>query len=206
MDFDVKTLEGGTDGTISVSDAIFGLEPRQDLVQRVVRWQLSKRQSGTHKAKTRSEVTTSGKKMYKQKGTGRARHSDKGAPQFRGGGKAFGPVPRSHAHDLPKKVRVLGLKHALSAKARDGKIVVISAASAEEAKTKILREKLAGIGLVNALVVEGPERDVAFMKAARNIPHLDVIAVAGINVYDILRRDTLVLTKAAVESLEERFK
>ncbi|MGX1098222.1 50S ribosomal protein L4 [Amorphus sp. MBR-141] len=206
MDFDVKTLEGGTDGTISVSDAIFGLEPRQDLVQRVVRWQLAKRQSGTHKAKNRSEITTSGKKMYKQKGTGRARHSDKGAPQFRGGGKAFGPVPRSHAHDLPKKVRVLGLKHALSAKARDGKIVVISSATADEAKTKILREKLAGIGLVNALVVDGPERNEAFTKAAKNIPHLDLIAVAGINVYDILRRDTLVLTKAAVESLEERFK
>ncbi len=206
MDFDVKTLEGGTDGTISVSDAIFGLEPRQDLVQRVVRWQLAKRQSGTHKAKNRSEVTTSGKKMYKQKGTGRARHSDNGAPQFRGGGKAFGPVPRSHAHDLPKKVRVLGLKHALSAKARDGKIIVISSATADEAKTKLLREKLAGIGLVNALVVDGPERNDAFVKAARNIPHLDLIAVAGINVYDILRRDTLVLTKAAVESLEERFK
>lgn len=206
MDFDVKTLEGGTDGTISVSDAIFGLEPRQDLVQRVIRWQLAKRQAGTHKTKTRGEINATGKKMYKQKGTGRARHADRAAPQFRGGGKAFGPVVRSHAIDLPKKVRALGLKHALSAKARDGKIVVISEAAAAEAKTKVLREKLAGLGLTNALVVDGAERNDAFVKAAQNIPHLDLIQVAGLNVYDILRRDTLVLTKAAVESLEERFK
>lgn len=144
--------------------------------------------------------------MYKQKGTGRARHADRAAPQFRGGGKAFGPVVRSHAHDLPKKVRALGLKHALSAKARDGKIVVIAQAATDEAKTKVLREKLAGLGLTNALVVDGAERNDAFVKAAQNIPHLDLIQVAGLNVYDILRRDTLVLTKAAVESLEERFK
>lgn len=206
MDFDVKTLDGGTDGTIAVSDEIFGLEPRRDLVQRVVRWQLSKRQAGTHKAKTRAEVSATGKKMYKQKGTGRARHSDRKAPQFRGGGKAFGPVVRSHAHDLPKKVRALGLKHALSAKARDGKIIVLAAAATDTAKTKALTEKLAGLGLANALIVDGAERDEAFAKAARNIPHLDLLPVAGINVYDILRRDTLVLTKAAVESLEERFK
>ncbi|WP_018699164.1 50S ribosomal protein L4 [Amorphus coralli] len=206
MDFDVKTLEGGSDGTISVSDAIFGLEPRQDLVQRVVRWQLAKRQAGTHKTKTRGEINATGKKMYKQKGTGRARHADRAAPQFRGGGKAFGPVVRSHAHDLPKKVRALGLKHALSAKARDGKIVVIAQAAADEAKTKAVREKLAGLGLTNALVVDGAERNDAFVKAAQNIPYLDLIQVAGLNVYDILRRDTLVLTKAAVESLEERFK
>jgi len=206
MDFDVKTLEGGSDGTISVSDAIFGLEPRQDLVQRVVRWQLAKRQAGTHKTKTRGEINATGKKMYKQKGTGRARHADRAAPQFRGGGKAFGPVVRSHAHDLPKKVRALGLKHALSAKARDGKIVVIAQAATDEAKTKALREKLAGLGLTNALVVDGAERNDAFVKAAQNIPYLDLIQVAGLNVYDILRRDTLVLTKAAVESLEERFK
>ncbi|MEW5424458.1 50S ribosomal protein L4 [Amorphus sp. 3PC139-8] len=206
MDFDVKTLDGGTDGTITVSDAIFGLEPRQDLVQRVVRWQLSKRQAGTHKTKTRGEINATGKKMYKQKGTGRARHSDRAAPQFRGGGKAFGPVVRSHAHDLPKKVRALGLKHALSTKARDGKLIVLAAAATDEAKTKALSVKLAGLGLSNALIVDGTELNVGFAKASRNIPNLDLLSVAGINVYDILRRDTLVLTKAAVESLEERFK
>ncbi|MDQ0317179.1 50S ribosomal protein L4 [Amorphus orientalis] len=206
MDFDVKTLDGGSDGKITVSDEIFGLEPRQDLVQRVIRWQLSKRQAGTHKTKTRGEINATGKKMYKQKGTGRARHSDRKAPQFRGGGKAFGPVVRSHAHDLPKKVRALGLKHALSAKARDGKVIVLASAETDATKTKALREKLAGLGLANALIVDGAEQNDAFVKAARNIPHLDLLPVAGINVYDILRRDTLVLTKAAVESLEERFK
>ena len=206
MDFDVKTLEGGTDGTISVSDAIFGLEPRQDLVQRVVRWQLSKRQSGTHKAKTRSEVTTSGKKMYKQKGTGRARHSDKGAPQFRGGGKAHGPVVRSHEHDLPKKVRALGLKHALSAKAKSSSLIIIDDLAVSDPKTKALIANFAALGLTNALMIGGTELDVNFKRAATNIPNIDVLPIQGINVYDILRRGTLVLSKAAVEALEERFK
>jgi large subunit ribosomal protein L4 len=206
MELEVKTLDGASAGSITVSDEIFGLEPRADILQRVVRWQLSKRQAGTHKTKIRSEVNRTGRKMYKQKGTGRARHGDQGAPQFRGGGKAFGPVVRSHAHDLPKKVRALGLKHALSAKAKAATLIVVDDATATEPKTKALRERLAGLGLGRALFVAGAEVDANFGLAARNIPNVDVLPVQGINVYDILRRDTLVLTRAAVESLEERFK
>jgi large subunit ribosomal protein L4 len=206
MELEVKTLDGASAGSITVSDEIFGLEVRPDLLHRVVRWQLAKRQAGTHKAKTRSEVSRTGKKMYKQKGTGRARHGDQSAPQFRGGGKAFGPVPRSHAHDLPKKVRALGLRHALSAKAKAASLVVVDAATAAEAKTKALKERLAKAGLNDVLVVAGSEVDVNFARAAQNLPHIDVLPVQGINVYDILRRDTLVLTREAVESLEERFK
>lgn len=206
MELEVKTLDGGSAGTVALADEIFGLEPRADILQRVVRWQLAKRQAGTHHAMTRNEINRTGKKMYRQKGTGGARHGDKKAPQFRGGGKAFGPVVRSHEHDLPKKVRALGLKLALSAKAKGASIVVLDQASTDVAKTKALKEKLAALGLTNALIIDGAEPQEAFRLAARAIVDVDVLPVQGINVYDILRRDTLVLTKAAVSALEERFK
>jgi large subunit ribosomal protein L4 len=172
----------------------------------MVRYQLSKRQAGTHKTKTRGEIALTTAKMYKQKGTGRARHGAKSAPQFRGGGKAFGPVVRSHAHDLPKKVRALALKMALSDKAKTEKLIVLAEASAAEPKTKALAERLTKLGLANALIIGGAQIEDNFRLAARNIPAIDVLPVQGINVYDILRRDTLVLTKAAVEALTERFK
>jgi large subunit ribosomal protein L4 len=206
MELEVKTLDGAVAGTVALSDEIFGLDPRADILQRVVRWQLAKRQAGTHKTLTRTEVTKTGKKMYRQKGTGGARHGNKAAPQFRGGGKAFGPVVRSHEHDLPKKVRALGLKLALSAKAKGANIVVLEEAVAAEAKTKVLKTKLAALGLTNALIIDGATPQDQFRLAARAIPQIDVLPVQGINVYDILRRDTLVLTKAAVSALEERFK
>lgn len=206
MELEVKTLDGAVAGTVALSDEIFGLDPRADILQRVVRWQLAKRQAGTHKTLTRTEITKTGKKMYRQKGTGGARHGNKAAPQFRGGGKAFGPVVRSHAHDLPKKVRALGLKLALSAKAKGANIFVLDEAVAAEAKTKALKTKLAALGLTNALIIDGANPQDQFRLAARAIPQIDVLPVQGINVYDILRRDTLVLTKAAVSALEERFK
>ena len=201
----VRTLDAGNAGEVELNDAIFGLEPRQDLIHRMVRYQMLKRMAGTHHAQDRSEVTTTGKKMYRQKGTGGARHGDKGAPQFRGGGKAFGPKPRSHAIDLPKKVRALALRHALSAKAKAGEIVVIDKA-ASDGKTKGLKERFGKLELTNALIIDGAEMEPAFARAARNIPNIDVLPVQGINVYDILRRRRLVLTKSAVEALEARFK
>ena len=206
MELQVKTLQGGAAGSITVSDEIFGLEPRTDLIHRVVRWQLAKRQAGTHKTLKRSEISGSTKKFVRQKGTGGARHGNKKAPQFRGGGKAFGPVVRDHGHDLPKKVRALGLKHALSAKAKADSIVVVEDAKAAEAKTKALKEQLNKLGLTSALVIDGADVDNNFALASRNIPHVDVLPIQGINVYDILRANTLVLTKAAVSALEERFK
>ena len=206
MELQVKTLEGGAAGSITVSDEIFGLEPRTDLIHRVVRWQLAKRQAGTHKALGRSEVSGTTKKFVRQKGSGGARHGNKKAPQFRGGGKAFGPIVRDHSHDLPKKVRALGLKHALSAKAKTDSIVIVEDAKAAEAKTKALKAQLSKLGLTSALIIDGAEVDANFALASRNIPHLDVLPVQGINVYDILRANTLVLTKAAVSALEERFK
>lgn len=206
MDLDVKTLEGETAGSVSVSNDIFGLEPRQDLLHRVVRWQLAKRQAGTHKSKGRSEIARTTAKMYRQKGTGGARHGSKRVGVFRGGGKAHGPVVRSHAIDLPKKVRALGLKHALSTKAREDRIVVLDAAACAEPKTGVLRKRFQDLGLSNALVVDGSSVDENFGLAARNIPNVDVLPVQGINVYDILRRDTLVLTRAAVDALQERLK
>ncbi|MDD7910617.1 MULTISPECIES: 50S ribosomal protein L4 [Pseudovibrio] len=205
MELEVKTLGGGAAGSITVSEEIFGLEPRTDLIQRVVRWQLAKRQAGTHKTLGRSEVNGTTKKFVRQKGSGGARHGNRKVPQFKGGGRAFGPVVRSHAHDLPKKVRALGLKHALSAKAAAGNLIVLEEAKAGEAKTKALKAQLAGLGLSNVLFVDGAEVDANFGLASRNIPNVDVLPVQGINVYDILRRDTLVLTKAAVAALEERF-
>jgi len=206
MDIKVTSLDGKSAESMALPDEIFGLEPRADILQRMVRYQLAKRQAGTHKSKTRGEIRMTSAKAYKQKGTGRARHGNKAAPQFRGGGKAFGPVVRSHAHDLPKKMRVLALKHALSDKARDEKLIVLSEASVSEPKTKALAASLAGLGLSNALIVDGAAVEDNFRLAARNIPEIDVLPVQGINVYDILRRDTLVLTRAAVVALTERFK
>jgi large subunit ribosomal protein L4 len=206
MEFNVKTLEGKDAGKVSLSDAIFGLEPREDILARVIRWQLAKKQQGTHKAKGRAEVWRTGAKMYKQKGTGRARHHSARAPQFRGGGKAHGPVVRSHAHDLPKKVRALGLRHALSAKFRSEDVIVLDDFISTEAKTKVLASTFDAMGLTNALFIGGAELDSNFKLAAQNIPNIDVLPIQGINVYDILRRGKLVLSKAAVEALEERFK
>ncbi len=206
MDLKVKTLDGKSAGSISISDEVFGLEPRADILQRVVRWQLAKRQAGTHKTKGRSEISRTGAKFGRQKGGGGARHGSRRAPIFVGGGRAHGPQPRSHAHGLPKKMRALGMKLALSAKAQDEKLIVVDDAKAGDAKTKALREKLGKLGLSNALVIGGAELDQNFQLAVRNIPGVDVLPVHGANVYDILRRDTLVLTKAAVAVLEERFK
>ncbi|MBB3138874.1 large subunit ribosomal protein L4 [Rhizobium pisi] len=206
MELNVKTLEGKDAGKVSLSDAIFGLEPREDILARVIRWQLAKKQQGTHKAKGRAEVSRTGAKMYKQKGTGRARHHSARAPQFRGGGKAHGPVVRSHEHDLPKKVRALGLRHALSAKIKADDVIVIDNLVAAEAKTKALASVFETLGLTNALFIGGAELDGNFKLAAQNIPNIDVLPIQGINVYDIVRRGKLVLSKAAVEALEERFK
>jgi large subunit ribosomal protein L4 len=206
MDIAIKTLDGSEAGKLTLSDEIFGLEPRTDILYRVVRWQLAKRQAGTHKTKGRAEIARTGKKLFKQKGTGRARHGSARAPQFRGGGRAFGPVVRSHEHDLPKKVRALGLKLALSAKAKAEQIVVVDQISLDEGKTKALKERFAKLGWVSTLVIDGDAVNENFGRAARNIPNVDVLPIQGINVYDILRRDTLVLTRAAVDALEARFK
>ena len=206
MELKITTLEGKEAGSVQLPDAVFGLEPRVDIVQRCVNWQLAKRQRGTHKTKMRGEINRTTKKMHAQKGTGGARHGAQSAPQFRGGGRAFGPVVRSHAHDLPKKVRALALRHALSSKARDGGIIVLDKASVNEPKTKALALQFGKLGVENALIIDGAEIDANFGIAARNIPNIDVLPVAGINVYDILRRHTLVLTKSALEALEARFK
>jgi large subunit ribosomal protein L4 len=206
MDMKITTLEGKEAGSVSLSDDIFGLEPRADIIQRCVNWQLARRQRGTHKTKDRSEIWRTGKKMYAQKGTGGARHGSARVPQFRGGGRAFGPVVRSHAIDLPKKVRALALKHALSSKAKDGGIIVIDKASIKEGKTKSLLAQFGKLSLANALIIDGAELEMNFASAARNIPNIDVLPIQGINVYDIMRRKTLVLTKAALDALEARFK
>ena len=206
MKIDITSLDGGSSGSIELNDDIFGLEPRQDLIARMIRWQLAKRRAGTHAVKNRADIWRTGKKMYKQKGTGGARHGSARVPQFRGGGRAFGPVVRSHEHDLPKKVRALALRHALSAKAKDGGIIVWSGAELAEPKTKALRDKFDKLGLASALIIDGAEPQANFQLAARNIPSIDVLPVQGINVYDILRREKLVLTKAAVDALEARFK
>jgi large subunit ribosomal protein L4 len=206
MRAEVKTLDAGSAGEIELNDAIFGLEPRTDLIHRMVRYQTLKRMAGTHHAQDRSEVTTTGKKMYRQKGTGGARHGDKAVPQFRGGGKAHGPKPRSHAIDLPKKVRALALRHALSAKVKAGEVLVLDKASSADGKTKGMQQAFQKLDLTNALIIDGAEIEAGFARAARNIPNIDVLPVQGINVYDILRRKRLVLTKAAIEALEARFK
>jgi large subunit ribosomal protein L4 len=206
MELKIMTLDGTAAGTVDLPEAIFGLEPRPDILHRCVRWQLAKRQRGTHDVKNRSEINRTGKKMYRQKGTGSARHGPAKVNLFRGGGRSFGPTPRSHAIDLPKKVRALALKHALSAKAKDGGIIVLDKASAKDGKTKVLREYFTRLGLSNALIIDGAELDANFALAARNIRNIDVLPVQGINVYDILRRRVLVLTKTALEALEARLK
>jgi len=203
---DITSVDGEAAGSIDLDDAIFGLEPRVDLIARMIRYQLAKRRAGTHQSLGRADIHRTGKKMYKQKGTGSARHGSARAPQFRGGGKAFGPVARSHAHDLPKKVRALALKHALSAKAKDGGIIIWNNASLAEAKTKALKSNFEKIGLTNALIIDGAAPEANFALAARNIPQIDVLPVQGINVYDIVRREKLVLTTAALNALEARFK
>ena len=206
MKIDLKTLEGASAGSVELSDDIFGLEPRADIIHRMVLWQLAKRQAGTHKTKTRAEIARTGKKLYRQKGTGGARHGSARAPIFRGGGRAMGPVVRSHAHDLPKKVRALALKHALSAKVKAGGLIVVDDVKLAEPKTKVLAERFGKLGVANALIIGGAQVEKNFARAARNIPNVDVLPVQGINVYDILRRDTLILSKAAVDALEARFK
>jgi large subunit ribosomal protein L4 len=206
MELKVTSLDGKEAGSVKLSDEIFGLEPRADILQRCVRWQLAKRRAGTHKVKNRAEIHRTGKKMYAQKGTGQARHGSGRVNLFRGGGRSFGPTPRSHEHDLPKKVRALALKHALSSKAKDGGLIVIDAATMKEPKTKVLAGHFQKLGFNNALIIDGAQVDAGFFNAARNIPNIDVLPVQGINVYDILRRGKLVLTKAAVDALEARFK
>jgi large subunit ribosomal protein L4 len=206
MEFKVTTLAGDEAGSVTVPDAIFGLEPRSDILHRCINWQLAKRQAGTHAVKTRAEINRTGKKIYRQKGTGGARHGSARVNIFRGGGRAFGPVVRSHAIGLPKKVRALALKHALSAKAKDGDILVIDKATVDDAKTKSLKAHFGKLGLTNALVIDGAEIEGNFRVAARNLPNVDVLPVQGINVYDILRRTKLVLTRAALDALEARFK
>jgi len=206
MKFDMTSIDGSAAGSLELDDAIFGLEPRQDLIARMVRWQLAKRQAGDHKTLGRADIHRTGKKMYKQKGTGGARHGSARVPQFRGGGRAMGPVLRSHAHDLPKKVRALALRHALSAKHRAGGLVVWESAQLEQAKTKALRENFAKAALDSVLIIDGATLDAGFAAAARNLPKVDVLPAQGINVYDIMRREKLVLTRAAIEALEARFK
>ena len=196
----------GPGGDIELSDAVFGIdEIRTDILQRCVVWQLAKRRAGTHKIKTRNEVARTGKKMYKQKGTGGARHGSRKAAQFVGGAKVFGPVNRSHEFDLPKKVRSLALRHALSSKAKTGSIVVLDQAAMETPKTAALKASFDRIGLSKALIIAGPEVDANFKLAARNLVHINVLPNAGLNVYDVLRADTLVLTRSAVEAIEARF-
>jgi large subunit ribosomal protein L4 len=206
MELKITTLDGKETGSVTLSDAIFGLEPRADLIHRCVVWQLAKRRAGTHAVKNRADIWRTGKKMYAQKGTGGARHGSARVPQFRGGGRAFGPVVRSHEIGLPKKVRALALKHALSAKAKDGGIIVLDKASVKDGKTKQLAKHFEKLGLQGALIVDGAEIEANFRTAARNIPNIDVLPIQGINVYDIMRRGRLVLTKAAIDALEARFK
>jgi large subunit ribosomal protein L4 len=205
MKTSVTTLDAKKAGEVDLSEAIFGLEPRQDLLQRMVRYQLLKRMAGTHHVKNRSEINVTGKKMYRQKGTGGARHGNKAPTQFRGGGKAFGPRPRDRGIDLPKKVRALALRHALSSKAKAGDIIVLDKASSGDGKTKVLKGQFAKLDLSNALIIDGAELDNGFANAARNLPNIDVLPIQGINVYDILRRKKLVLTKAAIDALQDRF-
>jgi large subunit ribosomal protein L4 len=205
MDIQIISLDGKQAGTATLNEEIFGLEPRADILHRMVRYQQLKAMAGTHKVKHRSEIALTKKKSIKQKGSGGARHGARSAPQFRGGGRAFGPEPRSHAIDLPKKVRALALKHALSAKAKAGEIAIVDSVAQTEAKTAALRGQFGKLEWLNALIIDGATVDANFALAARNIPNIDVLPVQGINVADILRRRKLVLTKAALDALEARF-
>jgi large subunit ribosomal protein L4 len=206
MKADVHTIDAKKAGSVELADHIFGLEPRVDIIHRVIQWQLNKRQQGTHQAKSRGEINRTTKKFGNQKGGGGARHGSRKAGIFVGGGKAFGPRFRSHETSLNKKVRALGLRHALSTKAKASEIIIIDKAEVKEAKTKFIQAAFAKLGWANALIIDGATLNEGFANAARNIPNIDVLPVQGINVYDILRRKNLVLTKAAVEALEARFK
>jgi large subunit ribosomal protein L4 len=206
MKADVQTIDAKKAGSVELADHIFGLEPRVDIIHRVIQWQLNKRQQGTHQAKSRGEINRTTKKFGNQKGGGGARHGSRKAGIFVGGGKAFGPRFRSHETSLNKKVRALGLRHALSTKAKASEIIIIDKAEVKEAKTKFIQAAFAKLGWVNALIIDGATLNEGFANAARNIPNIDVLPIQGINVYDILRRKNLVLTKAAVEALEARFK
>jgi large subunit ribosomal protein L4 len=206
MKLTVRNLDNEEIGDIELADEVFGLPIRRDILARVVNWQLAKRRSGAHKTKGIGEIRGTTKKPYKQKGTGRARQGSLRSPQFRGGARIFGPVVRSHAFDLQKKVRRLGLKTALSAKQVEGKLVVIEAAHIGEAKTKALRARLAVLGWDSVLIIDGSVVEENFARATRNLPRVDVMPQQGANVYDILRRDTLVLTREAVRQLEARLK
>jgi len=206
MKLDVIKLDGKAGGSVELPDDIFGIaDIRADILARCVNWQLAKRRGGNHKVQTRNENSRTGKKMYKQKGSGGARHGSRRAPQFVGGSRAFGPIVRDHGFDLPKKVRALALRHALSSKAKDGSLVILDSATVKEPKTAALRAQIGKLGWVNALIIAGPEVDKNFGLAARNIPGVDVLPNAGLNVYDILRRGTLVLTKDAVDAIAQRF-
>ena len=206
MKADAIKLDGKKAGSVDLNDDIFGLEPRKDILHRVVRWQRNKAMAGTHDVLGRSEVSYSTKKIYRQKGTGGARHGSRGAPIFRSGGIYKGPTPRSHAHDLPKKFRKLGLKHALSAKVAAGELVVVDSIDVKDAKTGALAKQVGALGWKRALVIDGAEVNANFAQAARYIDGLDVLPSMGANVYDILKARTLVLTKAGVEALEARLK
>ncbi|WP_149140216.1 50S ribosomal protein L4 [Gemmobacter caeruleus] len=206
MKLDVIKLDGGKAGSIDLDEALFGLEPRADILHRVVRWQRAKAQAGTHSVLGKSEVSYSTKKIYRQKGTGGARHGSKKAPIFRHGGVYKGPTPRSHAHDLPKKFRALGLRHALSAKAKAGELIIVDTLALAEAKTAQLAKAAKELGWKRVLIIDGAEVNENFAKAARNIETIDVLPSMGANVYDILRRDQLVITKAGIEALEARLK
>jgi large subunit ribosomal protein L4 len=205
MKADIQTIEAKTAGSIELADHIFGLEPRSDIIHRVIQWQLNKRQQGTHQAKSRGEISRTTKKLGPQKGSGGARHGSRKAGIFVGGGKAFGPRSRSHETSLNKKIRALGLRHAISAKVKDSSLLILDKADCD-GKTKTLVKAFEQLGLVNALIIDGAAVNDSFAKAAANIPNIDVLPIQGINVYDILRRRKLVLTKAAVEALEARFK
>ena len=204
MKADAIKLDAAKAGSVDLDDAIFGLEPRKDILHRVVRWQRNKAMAGTHDVLGRSEVSFSTKKIYRQKGTGGARHGSRGAPIFRGGGTYKGPTPRSHAHDLPKKFRKLGLKHALSAKAAAGELVVVDSVDVKDAKTSAVAKQVGALGWKRALIIDGAEVNADFAKAARNISTLDILPSQGDNVYDILKSDTLVITKAGLAALEAR--
>ena len=205
MELQITSLDGKNVGSVTLKDDMFGLEPRVDLLHRMVRYQQLKAMAGTHDVKHRSEGTRTGKKFVKQKGSGGARHGDRKAPQFRGGGRAFGPTPRSHAIEMPKKVRALALRHALSAKAKAGELIILDSLVSKAPKTAALRTTFGKLEWLNALIIDGATVDTNFALAARNIPQVDVLPVQGINVVDILRRHKLVLTKAALEALEARF-
>ena len=204
MQWDVVNLENEKVGTVELADSVFGVDVRRDILARAVNWQLAKRRAGTHKVKTRSEVAGTTKKPFRQKGTGRARQGSMKGPHMRGGGVVFGPVPRDHSHALPKKVRRLALKAALSAKRADGTLVVLDKAELEDAKTRVLGQRALTLGWGKALIIDGETVDTNFARAARNLPGLDLLPSRGANVYDILRHETLVLTRTAVDKLVER--